>query len=146
MKTTTSRVLLNSTLILTVFLSPAVLAETGVATSGLFSMNPGLSHTEADGLETPSVHQVGRVYPNPFNPSVTIECSLAAAASLEVGVYDLRGRLVRQLAGGEVRAAGPVQIRWDGKNGEGRTMAGGVYLCRLQIGEQVFHRRLTMLK
>ena len=45
-----------------------------------------------------------------------------------------------------VREAGTYTIRWDGRDDRGQTLATGVYLYRLQAGEQVKMRKLLLLR
>jgi hypothetical protein len=68
--------------------------------------------------------------PNPFNPATTIRLRLAEASPLEVTVFDLRGRRVRVLHSG-THPAGPVVLRWDGRDRTGRGVASGTYLVKI---------------
>jgi hypothetical protein len=61
-----------------------------------------------------------RAFPNPFTASITIH----PGAPSELSVVDVRGRLVRGLG----RAVSPeIPVRWDGRDGNGRPAASGVY-------------------
>jgi hypothetical protein len=66
------------------------------------------------------------VNPNPFGRSATIRFSLPRAASTELGIYSVDGRLVRTL-----QATGGL-VTWDGLDNAGRQVGRGVYCCRLQ--------------
>jgi hypothetical protein len=89
------------------------------------------------------------VYPNPFNPSTTIDLQLPLAAeggSLKAVLYDLRGARVMDVA------------RLDGLSGsrfatalDGSALASGVYLLQVQVekdGRPLYDetRRITLLK
>ena len=54
------------------------------------------------------------------------------AGQLEVGVYDLSGRLVRRLVD-ETRGEGRYAETWDGTDGGGRVVP-GLYLVRIAVG------------
>jgi hypothetical protein len=84
-------------------------------------------------------------YPNPFNPSTTIPYRLAAAADVELAVYDMLGQRVRLLRQG-IEQAGLHKLEWDGRDEAGHQVAGGVYFYRLRAGDFVEMRRLTLLK
>jgi len=71
------------------------------------------------------------VAPNPFNPRTTVAFELPAAGRVRLSVYDAQGRLVRTLLD-EARAAGRHAAEWDGRGDDGRTLASGVYLCRME--------------
>ncbi|MBN2365866.1 MAG: T9SS C-terminal target domain-containing protein [Calditrichaeota bacterium] len=80
---------------------------------------------------------MGANYPNPFNPSTTIEFTLPEQSEVVLMVYDVLGRQVAVLAEGE-KPAGTYRIRWQAGN-----IPGGVYFYRLQAGS--FTRILKMV-
>lgn len=83
--------------------------------------------------------------PNPFNPQTQIEFALPEAANARLQVFDLRGRLVKTLINGP-RTAGPQSVTWDGRDARGARVSSGVYLYRLQAGDQVQQRKMTLVK
>jgi hypothetical protein len=85
-------------------------------------------------------------YPNPFNPQTTIWYELPAALPVDLQVYDLRGRLVRTLASGQVEAAGEHRIIWDGRDRQGRTVSSGTYLYRLDAGGNQLFGRMALVR
>jgi len=84
------------------------------------------NHIRPPGKQTRHV----QIVPNPFNPATTIRMQLDAAASLDVVVFDLRGRRVRALHSG-IHPAGPVELRWNGRDETGREVSSGVYMVRV---------------
>ena len=84
-------------------------------------------------------------YPNPFNPSTTIAFRLAATGPVELGIYDLQGRLVRQLVA-ETLSAGSHDVVWDGRDRAGRVTGSGVYLYRLRAGDLTETRKIMLVK
>jgi len=66
-------------------------------------------------------------YPNPFNPSTTIEFSLPRSAFVTLKVYNLLGKEVATLID-EPRSAGIHKFNWDA-----RGLASGVYVYRLVL-------------
>ncbi|MCB1182089.1 S8 family serine peptidase [bacterium] len=83
--------------------------------------------------------------PNPFNPMTEIRFSLPKDGRVVLKVYDVRGSLVRTLADGRFVAGRHVRV-WQGQDDAGRSMPSGVYFYRLQAGDEVFTRRMTLLK
>ncbi|MGD9402281.1 MAG: FlgD immunoglobulin-like domain containing protein [bacterium] len=78
------------------------------------------------------------VCPNPARLEAAIRFELpgeAPAAPLEISVHDVMGRLVRSLEAG-ICGAGPHEIVWDGTDDRGRSVAGGIYYCRLAGGRE----------
>ncbi len=86
-----------------------------------------------------------RHYPNPFNPRVTISYNLPRAGQLSVKVYDIRGRLVRDLSAGR-RPAGPGQVAWDGRTTDGAAAAAGVYFYEARSGDDVVIGKMALIK
>jgi hypothetical protein len=84
------------------------------------------------GNTPPAVTLVGN-WPNPFNPSTEIVYRLAGETRVELGIYDLQGRLVRTLAA-DLQPAGEHRILWDGLDDVGRSVSAGGYLYRVAGG------------
>jgi N-acetylneuraminic acid mutarotase len=84
-------------------------------------------------------------FPNPFNSSTTIRFSLAQPEKVALTIYNLAGQEAATLAHGQ-REAGTYTLRWDGRDGAKRELASGVYLYRLQAGEQMETRKLLLLR
>ena len=68
--------------------------------------------------------------PNPFNPSTALRFALAQDATVELAVYDVRGRLVRAFTPRSYPAGGHA-VTWDGRDQRSRGLASGVYQVRL---------------
>jgi len=72
-------------------------------------------------------------YPNPFNPSTIISYALERNRPVLLKIYDLQGKEIRTLIDAE-QSAGLHEIRWDGLNYAGYSVAGGVYIYTLKSG------------
>ena len=85
-------------------------------------------------------------FPNPFNPTTTFNFTLAKGGHAVLGVYDLRGRLVRTLVD-DTLAAGSYDgaYHWDGRDARGRGVNSGTYFYRLELDGQVVGARKMML-
>ena len=86
-----------------------------------------------------------RLWPNPFNPKVTVSFRLSQRASAQVSVFDIAGRRVATLAEDSF-SAGNHQLTWNGRDNTGQTVAGGQYLMRLEAGGQSMTRKAILLK
>jgi len=78
--------------------------------------------------------------PNPFNPITTFSYTLPTAGPVDLGIYDLQGRLVNTLVSGE-QQSGEYELSWDG-----RDASSGVYLITLRAGDILLTRKLVLLK
>ena len=74
----------------------------------------------------PQTTTLSKNYPNPFNPSTTIEYSVASRGHVSIVVYDLNGAEVKTLVN-EFKAQDSYKIEWDGKNNSGQSVASGQY-------------------
>lgn len=60
-------------------------------------------------------------------------------------IYNLLGQRVATLVKGQ-QEAGPHTLVWDGRDGQGKKLASGVYFYRLQASAQVQTRKLLLLR
>ena len=86
-----------------------------------------------------------RLYPNPFNPEVTLTFDLTHSASVSVRIYNELGQQVRILATEGVRPAGSYQFVWDGRDQAGQFQASGTYLLVLSVDGDIETHKLTLL-
>ncbi len=84
-------------------------------------------------------------YPNPFNPTTTLAYSLKSASNVNLAIYDVAGRRVRELVK-ERRERGAYKIVWDGRNDNGVTVSSGVYFYKLVAGSFTDTKKMTILK
>jgi flagellar hook assembly protein FlgD len=87
-----------------------------------------------------------RPAPNPFNPQTTLAFDLGHSANVSLKVYDVAGRLVRELLVNEPFGEGTHQEIWNGRDGAGRTVASGSYIAWMEIGGEVQTQRMVLLK
>ena len=84
-------------------------------------------------------------FPNPFNSGTAIGFVLPRSQEVELAVYNLAGQQVASLVEG-MRAPGAHAVQWEGRDGEGRNLASGLYLYRLRAGDQVETRKLLLVR
>jgi lysophospholipase L1-like esterase len=71
------------------------------------------------------------VSPNPFRDGLTIDYNLSEDTHVNIVVYDLSGRVVRQLAN-ENQVEGYHRIIWDALNSEGNNLRNGIYILKTE--------------
>jgi hypothetical protein len=79
-------------------------------------------------------------YPNPFNPTTTINYSIPTAGNVSVKVFDITGREVADLVRG-YQTSGAYAVQWDG-----RAFASGIYFYRVTVGNLSFTNRMVLMK
>ena len=111
-------------------------------------LNQGVPATAiaAEMTATPTAFALGANYPNPFNPATTIPVSVAAGAgNVDLTIYNVLGQPVRHVWTGPL-AAGEHRLAWDGRDAQGQSVAAGVYLYQLQVGDQTLIRKMVKLE
>ena len=89
---------------------------------------------------------LGPTYPNPFNPTTSIEYAVAEQTHVRLRIYDVSGRLVRTLVD-EPKAPGTVHVTvWDGRDAWGGAVASGVYFYRLETRVLTQTKKMVLLK
>jgi len=78
-------------------------------------------------------------YPNPVSESATISFNLDKAAQTSVDIYSLQGKLISTLVN-ENLTAGEHQIIWSPKS----TISNGIYLMKVDIGGQMFSKKIAV--
>ena len=84
----------------------------------------------------PHVFQLYPNYPNPFNPSTTIEFNLPIASEVSLKIFNILGEEVTTLVSDKLKA-GSYSYEWNGTE----QLASGIYIYRLS-GNTV-HGKLT---
>ena len=84
-------------------------------------------------------------YPNPFNPKTKISFHIPRMEQVSLIVYDIQGRMVDQLVNRQL-TAGKHEVVWHGTNRDGNSVASGVYVYVLQVGDRVMRKKCLFLK
>lgn len=72
------------------------------------------------------------VYPNPVTSVAHLWVQLPGGFKASLKIFDITGRLIRVLSSN--LSSKREEVVWDGKDGWGRSVPSGVYLCRLEGG------------
>lgn len=86
-----------------------------------------------------------RCWPNPFNAEATVSYEVAETSVVHLAIYALNGQCVRTLIN-ETHPAGNYSVTWNGRDGAGRDVASGVYLCRMVAGSYSAVGKLVLMK
>ena len=98
-----------------------------------------------DGSELPRSFALYQNYPNPFNPSTRITYTLPKESNVALKIYNSLGQELRTLVN-ESQTAGRKTVQWDGKNARGLSVSSGVYVYRLQAGNEVRVKKMLFLR
>ena len=98
-----------------------------------------------EGENIPSEFILSNNYPNPFNPSTTIEYELPKPAFVKIQIYNSIGQLINTIEN-DFKSPGEYSIQWNGKNSSGQSMPSGVYFYRMSSNGLTLIKKMVMLK
>jgi len=109
--------------------------------------SPSLASAAAGRVGLPKAFALEQNSPNPFNPSTSINFSIAEGTNplVSLSIYDVRGRLVRVLQDAPLEPGYYSRV-WDGTDDRGRKVSSGVYFYRLRAGDFNSVRKMVLLK
>jgi hypothetical protein len=84
-------------------------------------------------------YKLSQNYPNPFNPSTVIKYSVGDATHVTINVYDITGRMVRELVN-EDKSAGEYNVQFQGNN-----LASGTYIYMIKAGNFTQTNKMILL-
>ena len=112
---------------------------------GIFSYTPDKVTQVDTSSGKPDAFPVISTYPNPFNPSTTIEFSLPEPGQVSLDIYNLAGQKVRTLVAESVNA-GSHNVVWDGRDDAGKLLSSGIYFAGLGAGSLVKTAKMMLLR
>jgi PKD repeat protein len=98
-----------------------------------------------DEIAVPQAITLGQNFPNPFNPVTRIPYEINNAGHVSLNVYDLSGRLVRNLVNGD-QGVGSYTAQWDGNDNSGQGVGSGLYIYQLTTQGETVNKTMTLLK
>lgn len=97
----------------------------------------------------PTDFALAQNFPNPFNPTTSIQYTLPEKSNVQLTIYNLKGQRIRTLIHGPVDA-GAHNLKWDACDQNGMPVAAGIYIYQLHAkGETraiTFTRKMTFMK
>lgn len=108
-----------------------------------FSVGP--TNIEPATAAIPRDFELQQNFPNPFNPTTTIEYAVKSTSSISIKIYNSLGQQVSVLLN-SVSTPGSYSLQWDGRDDSGNLLPGGVYYYRMTGGDFAKTRAMTLLK
>jgi hypothetical protein len=100
---------------------------------------------EVSAAGLPVTYTLADAYPNPFNPTTTIEFAVPELVHVQLAVYNTAGQLVRRLVD-QALAAGHYRTEWNATNSAGQRVASGTYLYTVKAGSFQQTKKFTLLQ
>jgi|WetSurMetagenome_2_1015567.scaffolds.fasta_scaffold40427_2 carboxypeptidase T len=103
--------------------------------------NPGPTIIiQGNNYTIPEKFSLEQNYPNPFNPTTQINYSIAKEGFVKISIFDVLGREVKVLVN-EVKTPGFYAVDFDGTN-----LSSGMYFYRMESGNFVDTKKMTLIK
>lgn len=91
--------------------------------------------------QVPVEFYVNQNYPNPFNPETAIRFGLPTDGNVDLRVYNILGQEIAVLLNNEFKQAGNYKLQFNGKQ-----LASGTYIYRLQYGSKIVTKKMILTK
>lgn len=100
----------------------------------------GVTDINGNGLEIPKEFSLKQNFPNPFNPSTTIQYTIPKESHVKLKVYDVLGKEVAELTS-EIQPAGNYQLELNGS-----ALNSGIYFCTMTSGDFQSSIKMILMK
>ena len=88
---------------------------------------------------------IDRVSPNPFNQTTVIDYFQSGNQDVKIQIFDTRGALVKTLVSQTLKP-GPYRMSWNGVDNSGRPLSSGIYLLRVQSGNDRMNKKIHLIR
>lgn len=149
---------------------PAYLCDKHIEFDYLFSQNKAILKVCEENLQQHNTHTTARIvafsftaptassssvntakqfmafnYPNPFNPSTTIEYILPKTTNVNVSIYNVKGQKIKTLVN-KKQNAGKSTVFWNGFDNNGNTVGSGIYFYKIRTKSKTLTKKMILIK
>ena len=96
--------------------------------------------TENSSNLMPDDFEISSVYPNPFNPTATINYSINKNSNIDFSVFDLNGKMIDKIFNG-YKTRGKHSLKWNANQ-----IPSGTYFLRATSGKNFINHTITLTK
>ena len=105
---------------------------------------PDLSIAEQKSNMLSEIYSVSN-YPNPFNPTTSINYNLGFESTVNVTIYDILGNVVKEVYSG-LQTPGKKSINWNATNFKGENVSSGIYFYEIKSNRFHIVKRMMYIK
>ncbi|MFA7289450.1 MAG: FlgD immunoglobulin-like domain containing protein [Melioribacteraceae bacterium] len=109
------------------------------------SLNKSLIEINIEENKIPQGYNLENNYPNPFNPTTTINYTIPKGGNVRLEIYNSLGEIVNILKD-SYEDAGSHTITWNGKDSNGNSLSSGIYFYRLVSNDFAQVKKMTLIK
>ena len=106
---------------------------------------PPASMSVTNITEIPHSISLSSVYPNPFNPSITMDFTIEKFGHISIDIYNIRGEKVKALDS-RIYSPGSYSLQWDGTGNNGSKLPSGLYFVSVRSKEEIMSQKIMLLK
>jgi|GEM_PF-5102757 len=82
-------------------------------------------------------------YPNPLSNSTSISFNLPEVTNCELTIYNIKGEIVKTFSGNNIKSG---EFNWNGKDENGNDVFSGIYLYKLEAGDNTYIKKMILTK
>ncbi len=113
--------------------------------SNVSYFNFGYTYPNSDDSNPALNTIVSSNYPNPFNPTTTIEYSVPETGNVSIDIYNILGQRVDTLINSE-HSKGTHTIQWDGVDDNQNALSSGIYFYKVSQNGKSVTKKIVMMK
>jgi hypothetical protein len=104
-----------------------------------------ISELSLENILNPDGFNIGKGYPNPFNPISNFEVDVYKTQLISIKVFDIMGREINVIKNG-LMIPGQYNLSWNGTNSLGNIVSSGTYFIVTQTAQKKQIQKLLFLK
>jgi len=90
-------------------------------------------------------YSLSQNFPNPFNPTTTLQYGLPEATDVNLMIFDISGRKIKEWSICN-QQPGWHEVTWDGTDQKGSIVSTGIYIYSLRAGNYVDTKKMVFMK
>ena len=94
----------------------------------------------------PRNFELKNAYPNPFNPTVTIEFEIEKKRNVSAFIYNINGEKVKTLFKNQNFNVGHHSMKWHSRNELGYKVSNGIYFIQMISENTLLKRKIIFVK
>ena len=98
------------------------------------------SYEEVETKISDMIFDLGAAYPNPFNPTTTLDLTISSAGFVNVSIYNMVGQKIAELVDGNMEI-GTYNLVWNATNA-----TSGLYLVKAEYAGNISTQKLMLIK
>ena len=85
-------------------------------------------------------------YPNPFNPSITLNLQIDKQRKVSAFIFNINGKRVKTLAEDQIFNLGAHTMKWHSEDDFGRKVSNGIYFIQITSEDIIIKRKIIYMK